>query len=101
MVSRKLKPVQEQEFDPVAFRKEYAARNGYRKLDYSEPSKFELSHQLTYADDIHGTTFEILENPNTGERMLAFEVSAFRNSHLWAGEKAFEPVEFTLQLVAK
>ena len=74
---------------------------GYRKLDYSEPSQFKINSRLAYTDDTDGLVYENLQNPITGKRMLALEVSAYYNSHLWAGEKAFEPIEFTLQLFAK
>ena len=43
VVKRKFKPVQEGEFDLAKFRQAYASRNGLRKLDYSEPSKFTLN----------------------------------------------------------
>ena len=56
---------------------------------------------MMYTDDIDGSRFEVWENPESKERMLAFEVFAYRNSHTWNPEETFSPVEFTLQLISK
>ena len=80
----------------MAFREKFAGRKGARRLDYSEPASFRLTKELAYQDDPEGNVYEILTNPESGERFFVFEMSAYRDSSFWDPEVAFAPVEFTL-----
>jgi len=59
-----------------------------------------LNEALAYQDDSDSQIYEIWQKPLSDEKLLAFEISAFRISSAWDSNIAFEEVEFTLELFA-
>jgi len=72
---------------------------GFKTQDYKDPSQFRLNDELAYQDDATGSQYEIWHKPLSSEKLLAFEMTAFRTSRAVDNASAFEEVEFSLELL--